>query len=205
MPKRTDRFHGRYEGSGRRCDWPGCNKPGEFRAPPEDVRAGASRYDGPGEWRWFCLDHIRAFNQGYNYFAGMSMDEIYEAQRPASGWDTETRAFASASVDAPRWADFHDPLDAIGAKFKENLKQRSQAAKDAAGLDGVHPFNRSEQKALETLGLTTDADRQTIRRRYSALVRKYHPDRNGGNRAYEKQLQAVVEAYQRLRKSAVFV
>lgn len=202
---RTSRFHGRHEAPGRGCDWPGCAEAGEFRAPPDGIRSGMSRYDGPGEWRWFCLDHIRAFNAGYNYFAGMSIDEIYEEQRPAAGWERETRAFASAPIDAPRWSNFQDPLDAIGARFRENLQSRSQSAKQAAGLDGVHPFNRSEQRALETLGLTTDADRQTIRRRYSALVRKYHPDRNGGDRSHETRLQAVVEAYQRLRKSAVFV
>ena len=67
-----DRFHGRREAKGRLCNWPDCEEPGEFRAPGVQP----SGFDGPGSYRWFCLDHIRAFNAGYNYFAGMTADEI---------------------------------------------------------------------------------------------------------------------------------
>ena len=61
-----------------------------------------------------------------------------------------------------------------------------------------------ERRALETLGLPIDADRRALRERYSELVRRYHPDRNGGDRSYEARLQGVVEAYQLLRKAAAF-
>ena len=57
-------------------------------------------------------------------------------------------------------------------------------------------------QALEVMGLGSDTDRTRLRRRYSELVRRYHPDRNGGDRKHEVQLNAVVEAYQLLRKSA---
>jgi hypothetical protein len=83
------RFHGRHEARGRRCDWPGCAEAGEFRAPGPR----ASGFDGPGDYRWFCLDHVRAFNAGYDYFAGMSPEEIFAAQSPIHGWERETRAF----------------------------------------------------------------------------------------------------------------
>jgi curved DNA-binding protein CbpA len=52
------------------------------------------------------------------------------------------------------------------------------------------------------MGLGSDTDRSRLRRRYSELVRRYHPDRNGGDRRHEAQLTAVVDAYQLLRKSA---
>jgi curved DNA-binding protein CbpA len=65
-------------------------------------------------------------------------------------------------------------------------------------------FSREEAQALETMGLGSDTDRTRLRRRYSELVRRYHPDRNGGDRKHEAQLNAVVEAYQLLRKSAAF-
>mgnify|MGYP006280725443 CR=1 FL=1 len=61
-----------------------------------------------------------------------------------------------------------------------------------------------DRRALDMLGLGLDADRNALRTRYSELVRKYHPDRNGGDRAHEKKLQGVVEAYQHLRQSAAF-
>jgi curved DNA-binding protein CbpA len=54
------------------------------------------------------------------------------------------------------------------------------------------------------LGLREDADLHAVRRRYSELVRRFHPDRNGGDRSHEALLQSVVEAYQLLRRAAAF-
>lgn len=196
--RRHSRFHGRIEGSERSCDWPGCQEDGEFRAPPA-AETAQSRYDGPGQWRWYCLDHVRAFNQGYNFFDGMSADEIFEAQRPAAGWDRETRAFASAGGGAtPRWSDFSDPLDAIGARFKQNIRDRSSARPSGP------PLSDSDRRALKTLGLDSEATRATIRRAYSDLVRRYHPDRNGGDRSHETRLAEVIWAYTHLRKAPGF-
>lgn len=194
------RFHGRYANEERPCDWPQCADYGEFRAPPLEASSGGSRYDGPGEWRWFCLEHVRMFNAGYNYFAGMSPDEIYEAQRPHSGWERETRAFASAPIDTPAWANFQDPLDAISARFKDNIKLRSQAGSAQAAAPKYAP---GIMAALKTLGLDDKADTAIIRRRYSTLVRQYHPDRNGGDRSHEKKLQAVIDARQILRDAGI--
>lgn len=187
------RFHGRVEGGGRQCAAAGCDQPGEFRAPPAEGHAPSDR---PPPYRWLCLDHVRAFNAGYNFFAGMTADEISNAQRPYAGWERETRAFASNGTDRPpAWADFADPLDAISARFRP----RGQSArKDGRALSDA------DRRALKVLGLDIDADRRALRTRYSALVRQYHPDRNGGDRRFETQLQAVIAAYQQLKGAAAF-
>lgn len=190
------RFHGRVEAEGRLCAEPGCNEPGEFRAPGAAPRHG---FDGPGDYRWLCLDHVRAFNSGYNFFAGMTPDEIHDAQRPFAGWERETRAFnATGGADRPpRWADFSDPLDAIGARFRDRMKDRAERR------DGK-PLSGRDREALNTLALEIDADRMALRKRYSELVRRYHPDRNGGDRSHEAKLQRVIEAYQQLKGSPAF-
>ena len=190
------KFHGRHEDPNRRCEAPGCRAAGEFRAPGYRP----SGFDGPGEWRWFCLDHVREFNAGYDWFEGMSAEEIIAAQSPVSGWKTESAAFSPrAAVDGmPRWADFDDPLDAISARAN-GIKSRAQR-EAAMAMDGR--FSKDEAEALETMGLGTDTDRRRLRRRYSELVRRYHPDRNGGDRQYERRLNKVVDAYNLLRKSA---
>lgn len=196
--RRPNRWHGRVEGSARRCEHPGCDEAGEFRAPPPPEEAGQSG-DGPGRYRWFCLEHVRAFNQSYNFFAGMTPDEIYEAQRPGAGWERETRAFASAgSAPPPRWNDFSDPLDAIGARFRESLDERRRSAAARP------PLSAETRDALTILGLGADADRTAIRRAYTALVRRYHPDRNGGDRRHEKALAKVIAAYTHLRGQPAF-
>ena len=54
------------------------------------------------------------------------------------------------------------------------------------------------------LGLGEDADLHSLRKRYSKLVRRFHPDKNGGDRSHEGKLREVIEAYQLLRRSAAF-
>ena len=189
MASTSRRFHGRYEGRAQICAEPGCTAPGEFRAPGA-LRPG---FDGPGDWRWFCLDHVRAFNSGYNYFDGMTADEIEAAQNPYGGWDRETRAFAANGSPGPRWADFTDPLDAIGARFRP-----------ARGREDGRALSEADRRHLRVLGLDLDVDRRGLRTRYAELVRRYHPDRNGGDRGHEKALQAVIEAYTALKGRPIF-
>jgi len=187
------RFHGRVEGQAPHCAEPGCGAPGEFRAPGHE-RPG---FDGPGDWRWLCLDHVRAFNSGYDYFEGMSADEISAAQNPYGGWDRETRAFGTAGGSpGPRWADFIDPLDAIGARFQAHMQHM--------GRQDGRELSEGDRKYLRVLGLGMDVDRRALRMRYAELVRRFHPDHNGGDRGHEKALQAVIEAYTALKGRPVF-
>ena len=74
----------------------------------------------------------------------------------------------------------------------------------AAGRREASRFTSREREALVAMGLGPETDRHGLRKRYSALVRRYHPDRNGGDRSHEARLQRVVEAYQLLRKAAAF-
>ncbi len=150
-----------------------------------------------------CLVHVREFNAGYDWFEGMSAEEIIEAQGPASGWRTESPSFRpTAGVDGmPRWADYVDPLDAIAARAN-GIKSRARREVEMA-MDGR--FSADEAKALDAMGLGLEVDLRGLRRRYSELVRRYHPDRNGGDRRHEARLGQVVEAYQLLRKSRALV
>jgi hypothetical protein len=188
------RFHGRVEGVGKPCAHPGCAEAGEFRAPPLE---GAGDGEGPPRFRWFCLDHVRAFNAGYNYFDGMTADEIRDAQSPIAGWERSSRTFARAGGGdpGPRWADFDVPLDAIAARFR-----RTHAPERPDGK----PLSGEDRRSLDILGLPADADRSMLRKRYSELVRRYHPDRNGGDRSHEATLGKVIAAYQQLRQAPAF-
>lgn len=191
---RNDRFHGRVPRDAE-CAVPGCRDRGEFRAPASPDRSA----DGPPAYRWLCLDHVRHFNAGYNYFAGMSEDQILAAQSPTAGWETESRSFrAAGSADLPpRWADFKDPIDALGARFRQRMDEARREAADPR-------FSREEHRALKLMDLPGDCQRTDLRRRYAELLRKYHPDRNGGDRRFEKHLTDVVSAYQLLKKSRAF-
>jgi hypothetical protein len=190
MATKQSRRHGRVEGARAKCAVPDCTALGEFKAPLQPAD-----FDGPGSWRFLCLDHVREHNSRYNFFEGMSADEITRAQHPLAGWDRPRRSFAANGADPPpKWSDFADPLDAISTRFGD-IRERSKPAR----------FSKPEQRALSVLGLGDDADRHSVRQRYSNLVRRYHPDKNGGDRSRETRLREVIEAYQLLRKSAAFV
>lgn len=181
-------MHGRVEGARAHCAVPGCRAPGEFKAPLQPAN-----FDGPGSWLFLCLEHVREHNAKYNYFEGMSPDEIQEAQGPLGGWERPSRKFASNGADPPpAWSDFADPLDAISARFGHLREGKTSR------------FGKAERRALGVLGLGEDSDRHALRQRYSTLVRRYHPDKNGGDRSHEGRLGEVIEAYQLLRKSAAF-
>jgi hypothetical protein len=127
----------------------------------------------------------------------MTADEIETAQTPYGGWNHETRAFATGGGDRPpKWADFADPLDAIGARFR-------RASAEGPRGDG-RELSDKDRQSLRVLGLGTDTDRRALRQRYADLVRKFHPDRNGGDRSHEKALQAVIEAYTQLKSRPAF-
>ena len=188
MASRQARMHGRVEGAQARCAVPGCAEAGEFKAPLQPAN-----FDGPGSWRFLCLDHVREHNSKYNFFDGMSPEEITEAQSPLAGWERPSRKFAANGADPPpRWSDFSDPLDAIATRFPHVREARPLR------------FSKAERRALAVLGLGEESDRHQLRKRYSGLVRRYHPDKNGGDRSHERRLGEVIEAYQLLRKAAAF-
>ncbi|WP_265569777.1 J domain-containing protein [Sphingomicrobium nitratireducens] len=186
-------YDGRVEGAEGACAVAGCEAPGEYRAP-----LSAGDFDGPGAYRLLCLDHIREHNAKWDFFAGMSAEEIWEAQSPIPKHPRRARAFSFAkdSDPGPAWADFDDPLDAIAARFRESGSLREARASSR--------FSGSEQAALDVLGLKSDTDLHAVRGRYSELVRRYHPDRNGGDRRHEARLTRVIEAWQTLRKAKAF-
>jgi DnaJ-domain-containing protein 1 len=102
---------------------------------------------------------------------------------------------STITATPPRWADFADPLDAIGARFRQAAPRQRADGK---------PLSGENRRDLDALGLAADADRKALRQRYTELVHRYHPDRNGGDRSHEGRLQQVIDAYQRLRKAPAF-
>jgi len=187
MASKQAKMHGRVEGARANCAVPGCDAPGEYKAPLQPAN-----FDGPGAWRFLCLDHVRAHNAKYNFFQGMSPEEITEAQSPLAGWERPSRKFATNGADPPpAWSDFADPLDAISTRFG-HIREGQKPSR----------FSKPERRALGVLGLGEATDMHELRKAYSNLVRRFHPDKNGGDRSREARLRDVIEAYQLLRKSA---
>jgi hypothetical protein len=172
----------------RACDQPGCRSAASARAPK-------SR-DLPFDHYWFCQAHAAEYNRNWNFFAGMSEGEIrarIELDQQTGGrptWSLKSGARNSESAHAR--GPYHDPHGLFGAG-------RAAQTQDHAAWD--RRLGKLERNALADLDLEPGADAAAIRVRYLDLVKRCHPDTNGGDRSAEHRLQIVIRAYKTLQKA----
>ncbi len=175
----------------RLCDAAGCPH-------KADVRVAKSPRELQ-EKLWLCAEHAREHNRQWNFFEGLSETEATEARqagfygdRPTWSMGRNDRARASARARGPA-----DMADAFGL-FRDAARAQAQSPH----RDG-RQLPRLQAQAFKTLGLPFSAPAAEIRRRYAELVRRYHPDANGGDRSAETQLSEVVRAHQILKKARI--
>lgn len=177
-----------------RCQWDGCDEAGTHRAPVGRLREG--------EYFRFCFDHVREYNKGFNYFSGLADSEIARFQKEAltghrPTWSMGVNAAARSSPDiaqqrsgrAGYYNRMRDPYNLFGDR--ENARPRERKAKPL------------EAKALETLGLDVRATATEIKARYKELVKRHHPDANGGDRGSEDRFRDVLQAYRVLKQAGL--
>ena len=172
----------------KQCDYQGCRVAGSTRAPK-------SR-DLPFDHYWFCQAHAAEYNRNWNFFAGMSEGEIRARMtEDMSTGGRPTWSFKSGARNkeaaATRGA-YHDPHGIFGA---------NQTAEAAARSVWDSRVGKLERQALADLDLEVGADGPAIRLRYLELVKRCHPDANGGDRSAETTLQRVIKAYKTLQKA----
>ena len=180
----------------RVCSWPGCREKGTHRAPVDRSSAGDAR-----RYRWLCLDHVREFNRGWNYFEGMSDEDVARFQREALTGHRPTW-----SVGANRTAEAASRFGFAGAEADPTVYDPFGFARDSGTTaNGAATARRRirprEARALETLGLDGEARADDIRTSYKRLVKLHHPDANGGDRSSEDRLRSVIEAYAYLKST----
>ena len=168
------------------CDWPDCPLSGDYPAP-----AGPNS----AERRHFCYAHVRDYNRSYNYFEGMSDEDAERFRRAAQTGHRPTWAMGARRAHGSRVEDwqFQDPLELMGDK---GVGQNGEF--DNRGGAKV---TSGQKRALEVLELPAAAKPEEVRKRFKVLVKQYHPDTNGGNRAYEDELQSVIQAHDYLKAS----
>ena len=175
--------------SAARCEHPGCEVTGEFRAPKGRLREG--------QYFCFCLDHVKEYNASYNYFRGMTDDDVAKYQKEAvvghrPTWNMGVNRGAKGHREEGVEPDgFVDPMGIF--------KNRNAGA---SGPQARRPrYGLAAMKALNTLGLDETADAETIKARYKDWVKKLHPDANGGDRSLEDRLREIIQAYKFLKSA----
>ena len=180
----------------RACDHPGCRAAATARAPK-------SR-DMLNEHYWFCQPHAAEYNRSWNFFAGMSEQEAarsVEEERMTGGrptWEMKAGRFSRESAAFAskfgKGQGYRDPFNLFGGGGRAPKPEPEPAGRRLGKL---------ERNALADLDLDEAADGPAIRARYTELVKRCHPDANGGDRSAEHKLQRVIKAYQTLRKAGM--
>ena len=163
----------------RGCDSPGCSASGDHRAP---------RNRDLNDYYWFCLDHVRDYNNRWDYFAGMSGDEVEDYNRAATVWERPSWPMGEWKQ---REQQIRDQVmgEFFGATFQAD---RPSAA--------ASPVSKAERDALAVLELAPSVDFAAIKQQYRVLVKQHHPDANGGSHEAGERFKAINQAFAVLKK-----
>jgi len=181
----------------RLCDAPGCAAQGEYRAP----RARDDLYN----YYWFCMEHVRAYNAQWNFYAGLNQAEIEMQIRADTTWWRPTWPLGSrggARGKRNRAGQLDDPVVDFSVFAQEGWDHERTRPDYVNGVNGNgwRPRPGSEEAdALAILDLHPPVTRDVVKLRYKELVKKHHPDANGGNRDAEERLKIINRAYSVLR------
>jgi hypothetical protein len=176
------------------CERAGCKEAGPHRAPKGRGREG--------QYWQFCLSHVREYNAAYNYFSGMSDEDVQQYQKDAVVGHRPTWNMAvnggrrrRDGAASPEEFDYLDPLGVMRS----------------AGFDGARAAPEPPKprrpgpvlQALETLGLDENAGAAEIKAQYKVLVKRFHPDAHGGDRSYEARLRDIIRAQATLKAAGL--
>ena len=160
------------------CEWKNCNNKGKYKAPKnrEFLR----------EFYWFCLEHVRQYNNKWDYFANCTIEEIEAELKSDLTWHR------------PSW-----PIGINNTNFIINDNIHNFFNNDKFTSNNELKISKKELKMAdfyEILGLELDSSLPEIKRRYKTLVKKLHPDRNQNDKNSSDKLIRINEAYENLIK-----
>jgi hypothetical protein len=171
----------------RRCARPECENEGTCRVPKARDRLN--------EYLWFCVEHARAHNESWDYFAGMNEVQIEAFRTEALTGHRPTWPLGKRSARMRSGAgDVH---------FDDGFSVFTDVAEQERPRAPERHLTRPQLQALEMLSLEPSATLQEIKARYKELVKRFHPDANGGDRGAEERLKQVIKAYAVLRASGL--
>ena len=169
----------------RPCAQPGCKEEGAYRVPKS--REELSRHI------WLCLAHARAHNESWDYFKGMSEREIESFRNDAVIGHRPTWPLGKRAARMHNGFNGFDFDNTFGGERKEPQTPRRPERQ----------VTRLQLTAFDTLNLEPSATLNEIKARYKELVKRFHPDANGGDRGAEERLKQVIKAYGVLRASGL--
>jgi hypothetical protein len=177
------------EDSRKPCGWPGCGEEGLYRAPvsPQNLR----------NYHWFCLDHVRAYNRSWNYYKGMTEEEVEADVRQDTVWNRPSWQWGGEGADAYSALNGQPIRDDLGSFCNSDQASDGPASNGRGGNNGCS----SQHMALAVLDLSPPVTTKAVKARYKELVKRHHPDANGGNKESEEKFKQISQAYNTILES----
>ena len=181
----------------RYCDWPSCKLEGMHRAPKSQEKMR--------EYNWFCLKHVRIYNNSWNYYEGISEEDINAIIRSDTTWNRPTWPLgynhknispddnlrpSGAGDPRANYKEFNDPF---------GFFTKVASVKGTAEKGSLNALSVEERKSLLILGFDDLVQLSELKTRYKMLVKKYHPDITGGNKKLEERFKQINAAYKIVR------
>ena len=162
------------------CDYKNCKKIGQYRAPIEK--------DNSKKFRLLCLEHIKEFNKSWDYFKGMSNQEVCEFLKSDITWHKPTQSFSSPdNFFNILWNNtLNDGIGILNNDYEKIIKTKKI-------------FSPKDKEAFKIIELEVGTKWEKIQKQFKKLVKKYHPDMNAGNKNFEEKLKIITLAYTRLK------
>jgi len=170
----------------RLCDKETCENKGDYKAPKS--RSNLNNY------YFFCLKHVTEYNKSWDFYKGLSVDQIELSIRKDTVWDR------------PSWPLKGNPSNVMDQLKEFLINDYSLFEKEKE----IHDFLRNklvdenitneEHKSLNILELKMPISVDEIKKRYKKLVKIFHPDVNDNNKNAERKFKEITEAYKILLK-----
>lgn len=171
----------------RACEAPACAERGLYRAPraPDDLRT----------FRWFCLDHVREYNRAWNFFEGWDQSDIERFVRDDVTGHRPTWPVSSQKGFQERMSDLEGMFHAFAHEWFGKGDKKDKNGRGGRHNGHTSAWSAEHENALVLLNLDPPFTLEELKRSYKALVKKHHPDANGGSRESEELLKMINQAY----------
>ena len=181
-------FVAEAEPPARTCAHPGCAAGGDFRAPKSRLELDS--------YHWFCLEHVRAYNLAWNYYAGMSDAEIEAEIRRDTVWQRPSWKLGERHGPGP-WV--RDPFGFYNGGGHANERSQQNGHAGGRARDAAARAASAREQALAVFDLEPPLTSVQLKARYKMLVKLHHPDAHGGDKDAEERLKIINQAYATLK------
>tara|TARA_B100002051_G_scaffold245143_1_gene252306 strand:- start:548 stop:1156 length:609 start_codon:yes stop_codon:yes gene_type:complete len=165
----------------RKCDRENCNKKGEFKAPKSRISLN--------EYFYFCLEHVKEYNKSWDFYKGLSVNQIENSMRHDIIWNRPSWPLKGNPYKVMEQINnfFNEEIDEFNPKEGENSFFKNKLLNENLSIE--------ENEALKILNLKLPLTMDKIKKNYKKLVKIFHPDVNGNNKTAEEKFKEINKSY----------